>query len=109
MRLYFDNTDIARRLARVLHNQAASYGLTLRLSRSLEVVAQCFGYANHNELVKMLGLAEPSLPDRLVSEEHRGARFKQYVEVLTRNGLSPHDASDFLSKMRVGNWWGFGT
>lgn len=108
MRLYFNDTDIVRSLARKLAAEVRAWGDEIKLSHAQIIVARIFGYNNYAELHKTCGLGNPSAPDKIVTSEEQGRRFAQYIEVLSDNDFSRDEAITLVSNLSSGPWWGFG-
>ncbi|MBA8835168.1 hypothetical protein [Rhizobium leguminosarum] len=108
MRIYFENTRLVRQLAKQLTKEVRAWGDEIHLSGATIIVARTFGYDDYEDLRKFLGLADPSIPDRMVSPEEQEKRFAQYVDVLSENDFSREEAIKLVMKLRAGQWWGFG-
>ncbi|UWM75015.1 hypothetical protein N1937_20370 [Rhizobium sp. WSM4643] len=108
MQIYFNDTDAVRGLAKKLAKEVRSWGDTIKLMNALTVVSRAFGYEEYEDLVKVIGYADPSIPDRSVSPEVATKRYEQYVAAIADNDFSREEAVKIVDTLRYGGWWGFG-
>ncbi|WSH27047.1 hypothetical protein U8P75_22385 [Rhizobium beringeri] len=108
MRIYFNNTQTVKGLAKKLVREVRSWGDTIKWMNALTVVARAFGHDEYVDLVKTIGYADPSPSDRSLSTEEASKRYEQYVEAIASNDFTREEAVKIVTHLRLGGWWGFG-
>ncbi|MGR9206382.1 hypothetical protein ACU8OG_20990 [Rhizobium leguminosarum] len=107
MRIYFNNTQTVKGLAKRLVREVRSWGDTIKWMNALTVVARAFGHDEYVDLVKTVGFANPSLSDQSVRPEEAALRYEQYVSIIAENDFSRDEAVKIVNSVRMGGWWGF--